>query len=83
MELQNLNNIVTIFILTGLLFIFIVFIKWVSGDFSPISIDKIDEKEINVYNEKGDVISKNLLVTYKYTYRDDKVKYKTKKHHIN
>lgn len=82
MELQNLNDFVTIFILTGLLFIFIVVIKWVVGDFSPVSIEKTDEKVVDVYNKQGVVIGKNLLITYKYTYRDDKVKYKTKKYSV-
>lgn len=82
MELQNLNDFVTIFILTGLLFIFIVVIKWVVGDFSPVSIEKTDEKVVDVYNKQGVVIGKNLLIIYKYTYRDDKVKYKTKKYSV-
>ena len=82
MELQNLNDFVSIFILTGLLFIFDFVIKWVAGDFSPVSVDKIDEKEINAYDKQGNIIGNVLVVTYKYTYRDNKVKIKSKKFSI-
>lgn len=82
MELQNLNDFVSIFILTVLLFIFIMVIKWVAGDFSPVSIDKTDDKVVDIYNKQGDIIGKKLLITYKYTYRDNKVKYKTKKYSV-
>lgn len=72
------DNMFKILFFIGVMVILILLIKYVVGDFSPISIDLVDEKEVEKTNKNGTVIGKTIVYTYKYTYTDNRIKYKTK-----
>lgn len=70
------SDFITIIFLMGLIAVCILGIKYINGDFSPISIEKMDEYGVTQNNEN--VIGKKVSIIYKYTYTDGRVKYKTK-----
>lgn len=79
METTDFSKILMILALLGVYFIISFMMKWIAGDFSPISIEEVSRDEVNLTDSNGVVTGKKLLVNYKYTYRDNNVKYKTKK----
>jgi len=66
-----------IFMLVMMIVLTIV-IKYIHGDFSAESIEIVSNDELSITNDKGDVIGKKYINTYKYTYKNGNVKYKTK-----
>jgi len=65
------------------LFLFIIscqlMIKYINGDFSVKTIDKINENELLTKDQNGNIVAKVIVTTYKYTYNDNRIRYKTKK----
>lgn len=61
---------------TMLLLLFVI--KYIHGDYSAISIEEISKDELPIMNDKGDVIGKKYIATYKHTYNNGGIKYKTK-----
>jgi len=53
-------------------------IKYIHGDYSSVSIEIISNDELSITNDKGDVVGKKYITTYKHTYNNGSVKYKTK-----
>jgi len=63
------SDFLTILFLMILIGVCILGMKYISGDFDPISIDVVDKYETN----------KTVVIIYKYTYKDGSVKQKIKK----
>ena len=79
METTNeFYTILVILALLGVYAIIAIMMKWIAGDYSPISITEENSEEIAIRNFNGDVIGKKLLVIYKHTYRNNNTKYKSK-----
>lgn len=73
-----MNDYWTIIFLMGLMVVCILGMKYIAGDFSTVSIEKVDQHYLIKNNVNGEVIGKKISITYKYTYTDGRVKYKTK-----
>jgi len=71
------EHVTTIFMLL-LMVSLIFFIKYIHGDFSPVSIEELNRDELTYRNEKGEIVGKKILYYYKYTYKDGRIKFKTK-----
>lgn len=74
-----MNDYLTIIFLLSLMGVCIMGMKYINGDFSPISIDVVDKQEVVSTNVNGEVISKKMVIISKYTYKDGRIKHKTKK----
>jgi len=61
-----------------LMVLLLFLIKYIHGDYSATSLEVISNDELSVTNDKGDVIGKKYITTYKHTYNNGSVKYKTK-----
>lgn len=70
---------VNIFLLLFIMGILILMVKYVSGDFKPVETLEVDRQCLEIKDINDLVISKTFLYTYKNTYRDGSIKYKTKK----
>ena len=68
----------TIFTLLVILVVLIFLLKLVNGDFSPISIDEVD-RQIVENKDSNNVVTKNIVITYKKTYNDGRIKMSYKK----
>lgn len=67
------NDYLTMFVLLTILIVLVFMVKYLEGDFSPISIEEIG-REILENKSSDNVITKCVVVTYKKTYKDGRVK---------
>ena len=70
------SDFLTIIFLVILMGVLILAMMYIGGYLSPISIEEIDRQE--VVNINGCVTTKTILVVYKYTYKDGRIKQKNK-----
>lgn len=68
----------TIFTLLVILVVLIFLLKLVNGDFSPVSIVEVD-RQIVENKDSNNVVTKNIVITYKKTYNDGRIKMSYKK----
>ncbi len=76
--IYNSSDYIEMIFMFFLMILLIILIKYIHGDYSTISIEIISSDELPISNDKGDVIGKKYINTYKYTYTDSRIKYKTK-----
>lgn len=74
-----IKTILTILFLLALITLLIVLMKYLAGDFSPVNIEETGKEIVEQIDKTGNVISKTIVYSYKYSYRDGRVKYKIKK----
>ncbi len=72
------NSFITIAFLVGLIVLLIMLMKYIAGDFSPISIEESGKEEVELKDANGNTTGKRILITYKYTYKNGNVKFKSK-----
>ncbi|MEI6754069.1 MAG: hypothetical protein WCK78_13005 [Paludibacter sp.] len=72
------NTFITIALLLGLMVALIFLMKYIVGDFSPVSIEEVGKDEVEMKDANGNVTGKKIVYTYKHTFKDGNVKYKTK-----
>lgn len=73
------GDFLTIFVLLAFMVALILLIKYIDGDFSPISIEEVDRQVIESKDSNNNVNVKKIVITYKKTYKDGRIKmsYKT------
>jgi len=72
------NSFITIALLMLLIVGLIFLMKYISGDFSPVSIEEISKDEVELKDGNGNITGKKIVYTYKHTFKDGNVKFKTK-----
>jgi hypothetical protein len=72
------NTFITIALLLGLMVALIFLMKYIIGDFSPVSIEEVEKDEVEMKDSNGNITGKKIVYTYKHTFKDGNVKYKTK-----
>jgi hypothetical protein len=78
MATVDYNTFITIALLLGLMVALIFLMKYIVGDFSPVSIEEVGKDEVELKDGNGNIIGKKIVYTYKHTFKDGNVKYKTK-----
>lgn len=73
------GDYLSIIVLIGIMLVLVVILKWINGDFSPVSIEEISRRNVEEKNSNGDVIKNSVIVEYKKTYHDGRVKISYKK----
>ncbi len=78
MATVDYNTFITIALLLGLMVALIFLMKYIVGDFSPVSIEEVGKDEVELKDANGNITGKKIVYTYKHTFKDGNVKYKTK-----
>jgi len=76
--IYNTSDYIEMIFMFVMMVLLLIVIKYIHGDYSAESIEEISKDELSITNDKGDVIGKKYINTYKYTYKNGSIKYKTK-----
>ena len=76
--IYNTSDYIEMIFMLCMMISLILVIKYIHGDYSIKSIEEINKDELPIINDKDVVIGKKIICIYKYTYKNDVVKYKTK-----
>jgi len=77
-ESVDYNSFITIAFLVGLIVLLIMLMKYITGDFSPVSIEEVGKDEVELKDVNGSITGKKIVYTYKHTFKNGNVKFKTK-----
>jgi hypothetical protein len=77
-ESVDYNSFITIAFLVGLIVLLIMLMKYITGDFSPVSVDELMKDEVELKDVNGNITGKKIVYTYKLTFKNGNVKFKSK-----